>query len=123
MVAKDLPMNPCVKGKRINVRENGIKKKRTQPFALQVIKVASGREVIENGGEDLHPHSNLLLSCFFAASQSSTRSLSSASRCSVLANSFWCQAGDSNSPSGRLKSSQSASISLSFSLRGNCCTA
>jgi len=54
----------------------------------------------------------------FAASQSITCSLPSANLRSVAASSFACQAGDSNSASGRLNSSQSVSISFSFSLRG-----
>ena len=87
-------------------------------IALLFVKRAASGQVIVRRCEYPHLHLNWPRRDCFAVSQSSTCSLPSANRRSVAASSFACQAGDSNSTSGRLNSSQSVSISLSFSLRG-----
>jgi len=112
-------MNPSIESQRINVRKHGIKEVLAKASALGILERTAGGQIIEGGRKDPHPHPNLLLSDCFAVSHSNTCSPPSASRRSVAANSFACQAGDSNSPSGRLNSSQSVSISFSFSLRGS----
>ena len=112
-----LPVDPPVENQRINVRKNGIQKVIAKPLALGFVERAATGQIIEGGCQYPHLHLNLPRRECFAVSQSSICSLPSANRRSVAANSFACQAGDSNSSSRRLNSSQSVSISFSFSLR------
>ena len=75
----------------------------TELFASPPPPLRRVKDACKVQGQSPHSHSNLLRSAFLALSQSITCSLPSARRRSVSANSFTCQAGDSNSVSGRLK--------------------
>jgi len=119
MVSHHLRVNATIESQRINVRENGIKEVIAKSLALGFVEHTASRQIVESGREYPHLHLNLLRRDCFAVSQSSTCSWPSASRRSVAANSSACQAGDTNSSSGRLNSSQSVSISFNFSLRGS----
>src|ERR1035437_9093605 len=65
--------------------------------------------------EDFDVHGNRSRNSFLAVSQSMAVSFPSATRCPVSCRTFACQAGNSMPASGRLKSSQRASINRSSS--------
>src|SRR5262249_34930028 len=93
-----------VKGNQYPQKES--RRNNHNPFGLSVIKLPADGKIIERGVKDPHSHSNRFRSFFFATSQSNTFSLPSETRFSVAASSFACQAGDLNSSSERLNSSQ-----------------
>jgi len=117
MRAKNDWMNAAIDQKRVNIGKQRIEKVETKSAALSFIKTKSRNQILIGFREDFNLHATRRRISFFARSQSMYEVRPAATRALRSFSAASCHLGDSSALELRLKSSQSASMTRSFSDR------
>jgi hypothetical protein len=108
-------MDAGLKEKRFDIRKQRIVKILTKSAALFLVKIKSRDQILIGFREDLYLHATRRRISFFARSQSIYEVLPDATRAFRSIKAALCHLGDSKASELRLRSSQSASMTRSFS--------